>query len=259
MKSLWLTIPAMVAAVVFHSCAPKPAGLLLDTTITDPRTVITTVRARQEKLQTVVGKGAITFESPDIAGTAAFELSLKRPDSLLVTFEGPFGIDLGMLFLSSGKYVVYNSMENRVVTGVPSNAAIRAVIPFDLTLDDVVSAFSGSFPLPKDDSTLAGYSVDDDMFLLSFKQGATQCRYWIDNRLLVVRKYEVRNDNNDIVMDGTASSFVDEGDISTPKRIRIRFPAQEKQLSVTYSTLSLDNPHPSFVYSIPPNARTTIR
>ena len=134
----------------FLSCAPKPAEMLLDTHATDAETLISLVQQHQNQLQSVAGSGTVTFESPEIAGTAAFELSLKKPDSLLVTFEGPFGIDIGTLFVSPGKYLMYNSMENTVVTGAPTDAAIRSVIPFDLTLDQIVGAFSGSFQLPSD-------------------------------------------------------------------------------------------------------------
>jgi outer membrane lipoprotein-sorting protein len=194
-----------------------------------------------------------------MAGTAAFELALKKPDSLLVTFEGPFGIDLGTLFISREKYLMYNSMENKVITGTPSAAAIRSIIPFDLTLDQVIGAFSGSFPFPADPQTLQVYSVDDDRFLLMFRCGSNMCKYWVDNSTVVVTKYEMRDEHDALIMDAVSSSFAEDGAASAPKRIRIRFPSQERQLSVSYSSITLNEPDPSFSYSIPSNARTVIR
>ena len=252
-------IATVATVLLLSSCSPKPSELLLDTKAVTASTLISLVQERQNKLQSVVGKGTVTFESPEIAGSAAFELSLKRPDSLLVTFEGPFGIDLGTLFISREKYLLYNSMENRVITGIPTSAAIRSLIPFDLTMDQVIGAFSGSFPMPSDSQSLQTFSIEDEMFLLTFRCGKNLCRFWVDNRDVLVRKYEVRNEHDDLIMDATSSSFAEDGAVHAPKRIRIRFPGQDRQVSVSYSSITLNDPNPSFAYTVPPNARTMVR
>lgn len=249
-------LPALFALLLL-SCSPKPAEILLDTKATDAHTLMGLVREHQDRLRSVVGRGTVTFESPEVAGSAAFELALKRPDSLLVTFEGPFGIDLGTLFVSREKYLMYSSMENRVVTGVPTTAAIRSFIPFDLTLDQVIGAFSGAFPFPSE--SLETYTVDENMFLLSFACGNKHCKYWVDNRYLLVRRYEMRDDHDNLIMDATTSSFADDGSTYAPKHIRIRFPSQDRQLSVSYSSITVNDPRPSFAYTIPSNARTIVR
>jgi hypothetical protein len=250
---------ALMITLFLVSCAPKRAGILLDTKATDANTLIALVKDRQNSLRSVVGKGTVTFESPELAGTAAFELSLKKPDSLLVTFEGPFGIDLGTLFISRERYLMYNSMENKVVTGTPSAAAIRSIIPFDLTLEQVIGAFSGSFPFPPDQQTPQTYSVDDEMFLLAFRCGGGTCKYWVDHGSLIVKRYEIRDDHDVLTMGAELSSFIEDGAADAPKRIRISFPVQGRQLSVNYSAMALNDPHPSFEYSIPSNARTILR
>ncbi|MBI4534839.1 MAG: hypothetical protein HY708_01085, partial [Ignavibacteriae bacterium] len=101
----------VLAALCLTSCASKRSELLLDTRVTPPEVVLAMVDAKEKKIQTMVGTGSLTFESPEIAGTAAFESSLRKPDSLLVTLEGPFGIDVGTFFLSRDRYVMYNSLE----------------------------------------------------------------------------------------------------------------------------------------------------
>jgi outer membrane lipoprotein-sorting protein len=252
-------ILTIAVLMLLSSCSPKPSEILLDTKAIDAGTLIALARERQNKLQSVVGRGTVSFESPEIAGSAAFELALKRPDSLLVTFEGPFGIDLGTLFISPEKYVLYNSMENRVITGVPTGSTLRSFIPFDLTLDQVIGAFSGSFPFPSDLQSLRTFSIEDGMFLLTFTSGRNLRRYWVDNRDILVKKYEIRNEQDQLIMDATASSFAEDGQAHAPKRIRIRFPEQDRQLSVSYSSMTLNDPNPSFAYTIPPNARTTTR
>ena len=116
----WLQCAALAVAILLSSCSPKHAEILLDTRAITPRGLLDRVRAQEEKLQSIVGKGSVSFESNELAGSASFELSLRKPDSLLVLLEGPFGVDLGTIFLSREKYVMFNSMETRVITGTPT-------------------------------------------------------------------------------------------------------------------------------------------
>jgi outer membrane lipoprotein-sorting protein len=248
-----------VLVSLLFSCSQKPAEVLLDTKSVEAPALRKLVQTRQNKLHSMVGKGTVTFDSPELGGSAWFELSLKKPDSLLVAFEGPFGIDVGKLFLSRQKYVFYNSMQNRVTTGIPSSTTIRSVIPFDLTYDQILNAFSGLFAMPTNDEGLRSYSIDGDRFLISFTCGGNVCDYWIDNESLLVTKYQMRDNQNRVVMDAVASSVTDQDDVQAPRRIVVKFPQDHRQLSIFYSSLTLNEPHPSFVFSIPSNARTTIR
>jgi len=251
---------AIVAFVaLLSSCSPRRAEIELDTRAVPASELIARVAHEGQKLRTVVGRGTVSFEGPEFAGSAAFELSLKRPDSLLVTLEGPFGIDVGTLFLSREKYVMYNSMENRVMTGVPTAGAIRSVIPFDMTYDQIMDAFSGSFPLPSEQVSVESYTVDEGLFRLSFRSDLGAATYWVDHEDFLVTRYELRDSENRLVMDASSSAMTEQDGIRVPRRVRVRFPGQGSQLSVAYSSITLNDPHPSFEFSIPINAHTVIR
>ena len=248
-----------VLLILMSSCAPKRAEIALDIKTIGAPALIALVEAGENKVKSLEGSGTVSFESPEIAGSAAFELSLKKPDSLLVLFEGPFGIDIGTLFLSREKYVVYNSFENRVITGSPSSNSIRSVIPFDLTYDQILNAFSGIFSIPSDQKTLRRYAIDDERFFLSFNCGTQLCNYWIDNQYLLATKFEMIDEQNRVVMQALSSSLTEEDGASAPRRIVVRFPQEGRQISIYYSSLALNPAHPSFAYSIPANADTIVQ
>jgi hypothetical protein len=113
--------------------------------------------------------------------------------------------------------------------------------------------------LPSDRNDLLSYSVDDESFRLSYKRGINTCNYWVDGRYVLVTKYEIRDEQGVLIMDAESSSFTEDGTADAPKRIRIRFPVQNRQLAVNYTKMSLNEPELSFIYSIPSNARTVIR
>jgi hypothetical protein len=244
---------------VLSSCSPKHAELLLDTHTIAPHALVARVRAQEDRIQSIVGNGSITFESNEVSGSASFELTLRTPDSLLLLVEGPFGIDLGTIFLSRGKYVIFNSMENRVITGTPTGETIRSVIPFGLTLDQILGAFRGAFPLPQAGDSILAYAIDDGYFFLSCMSGALRYKYWIDNGYLLVTRFEMSDADGHVLIEARAFAFTEDEGADAPRRIMVSFPEEERKLNIFYSAITLNDPHPSFVFSLPSNARTDIR
>ncbi len=250
---------AVAVAVVFVSCAPKRGAVVLDTKVTSAELLRSLVEENGRRISSVTGSGILTFDSPELAGTAAFESNLKKPDSLLVTLEGPFGIDVGTFFLCKDTYVVYNSFDNSVVTGNPNSARVRSVIPFDLTSEQILSAFSGVFPAPASSDELLDYRVDDEQFVLTYRCGAHTCTYTVDPRYLLVTRYEVRNERGELLVQASASSFIDQQGIASARRVHIVFPRERRQLSIAYSTLHLNPDETRFDFTIPENARRFVR
>ena len=252
----WLVI--LLCAVVLHSCAPRRSEVALNTRIVPAAMLMDMVRERERRVQSLSGSGSVSFESPELGGTAIFEISLKKPDSLLVRLEGPFGIDVGTFFLSRERYVMYNSFENLAITGTPTHDAIRTVIPIELTFDQIISTFSGVAPLPPE-SALQSYEIDDDKFLLTFSCGENHCRYWVDPAYLLVARYQMLDPDNAVAFEARFVSFREEDGVIVPRRISITVPPQGRSMSVSYSSLTTNGRPPSFAFSIPPNARTVVR
>lgn len=244
-----------VLALLVVSCAPKRSELLLNTDATSPAILLNRLEEREAKLTTLVGRGIVTFDSPEMAGSASFLSNMKKPDSLLVTLAGPFGIEVGTLFLSREKYVMYNSLENSVATGDPTGAALRSVIPFELTPEQILNAFAGVFSIPYSEKELLGYTIEDDMFFLTYSCGKNTCRYWIDPRYLVVSRFEQRDADGNLLVEARASSFTEQDDAVAARRIRITFPQQSRQLSIAYNSLTLNGGKTDFRFSIPSNAK----
>lgn len=247
-------LPFVLAALLI-SCAPKRSEVLLNTEATPPDLVLKMVEQQGAKISTLVGRGIISFDSPEMAGTAAFESNLKKPDSLLVTLEGPFGIDVGTFFLCREKYVLYNSLENSVSTGDPNSSAIRSFIPFDFTYEEILNAFAGVFAIPYSENDRKGYSIDDDLFFLTYACGANTCKYWVDPKYLLVTRFQQSDANGNLIIEAKASAFTEQEDVVAARRIKITFPQQSRQLSIAYNTMKLNAVDTDFHFTVPSNAR----
>ena len=247
----------LAAGTSVYSCSPRTAAVGTDAETTPASVVAGRVRHREAALASMTGRGSVSFETPDRAGSAFFDLSLRKPDSLLKTFEGPFGIGAGFLFLSRQKFVMYNSLDNRAVSGVPGPAAIRSVIPVDLTFDQIMSAFTGGFDIP--DAVPMRYAVDDGKYLLVYASGDRTHSYWIDPEYDCVVKYEVHAAGGGILMQVESTQVLCSGDACAPRHVTVDFPEEGRRLSIHFTTLELNAGDLSFLYSVPAGAHSSTR
>jgi hypothetical protein len=249
---------ALVAACVVTSCGPPKPGTVRDVRDLPPGELRARMQSRDAALVSMTGQGSVSFESPEAAGSAYFALSLIRPDSLLLKLEGPFGIDMGFFFLSREKFVMYSRVGNRAVMGNPSAGTLRGVIPVDITPDEIVQAFSGSFMIPA--AAPVAYVMEDERIRAEYLVQDLHHTYWIDPDVgdLVVR-YEVRDTAGRLLIESSASSIAEHNGIPAPAHVTVSFPERGQRLSIHYTSMDINEGTPPFRYAVPGNARITIR
>lgn len=233
------------------ACSRTTSELVLDTRQVPAAELVRRVTGNAAGIRTLSGSGSVDFESPDVGGSVFFTLTLRKPDSLLIRLEGPFGIDVGFLFLSHARYVLYNSMENRVTTGVPSQAGIRWGIPLDLTVDQILDAFTGTFPIP-DHEAPARYTVENGNFVLTYGGAAREESFWVDPETLLIARYE-KNEGRARIQAETGLPE-EQGPCRMPRQITVEFPDSQRKLSIYYSSLTLNPEDVSFAYTVPRSA-----
>ncbi len=239
----------------FASCAQRPAGVMLDTTKTSAADLTAMTHAADAKIRTLDGRGNISFETPEMSGSASFTLSVKKPDSLLVHLEGPFGINVGMFFLSRDRFVMYNSMQNTVASGSPDSPSLRSLIPVDLTYDQIFEVFTGSIPLP-DHALPKEYTTDEGLFLLRYESQGSSSSYWLDPDELLVRRFQMKDPSGGVVLEGTSSGSIDQNGARIARRLSLTMPRDGRRISLAFSRADLNADDLSFEYAVPKSART---
>jgi len=89
--------------------------------------------------------------------------------------------------------------------------------------------------------------------------GTNLCSYWIDPRYRLVSRYQVQDTHGQVILEALASSMTEQDSVSAPRRIKVTFPEDGRQISIYYSSLTLNAPNPSFEFSVPDNAQTIVR
>jgi len=240
-------------ALVFAACAPTREAMLLDTQQLPPDRLIAAVAAAETQIDSFTGRGSMAFDAPELSGSVFFTIAMRKSDSVLVRFEGPFGMDVGFLFASRDRFVLYNAMENWYVNESTGNAAIRSVLPFDLSFDQLIDAFTGTFRLPAGRQP-ARYAVDDDRYLLVYSHGSDSSSYWVDPALRAVTQYTIAHLDSTIV-EASAERWTEDDGRAMPRHITLTFPHSSRSVSVFYSAVQVNPEVASLAYSVPSRAR----
>ncbi len=247
---LWVVLLTVLA---LSGCAPHRADLLLDTGRVPAGELARIIRDNDARVTGLSGSGSVAFESSELSGSVFFTISLRKPDSLLIRFEGPFGMDAGFFFLSRSSYVIYNRLENVAFTGVPTAAGIRSVLPLSLTVDELIDAFTGTFRLPGG-AEPSVYSIEGNLFRLRYDSPEESKTFWVDPSSRLVTRYRSESGGSP-VFEAEASLPVEQDDRCAPRQIIASFPLQSGRLSVYYSSITLNPAELSFTYTIPRSAQ----
>jgi len=249
----------LLLSLAGFACSPGLPGVVLNTTATPAPRLIELVNSRTKSLSAMTGGGTVSFESGESSGSAFMRVTLRKPDSLLVRFRGPFGIEGGTLFLSGTRYLFYNALENRVVTGDPRSRSIRSIIPFDLSPDQVLDAFTGQFRIPGDARLVQEYTVEDGLFRLETGCGGARCTYWVDPGTLLVMKFRQFDRDGQPALEGEIGDVRETEGIALPRKIVLEFPGSGRRVAVYYDRITCNPSELSFAYTVPTNARKESR
>ncbi len=234
---------AVAVLMVFagvESCAPT-RPLMKERTLPADE-VVRRVQERNESIRTLDGSGSITVETPEQSNSGSFSMVLKKPDSLRVELNGPFGFRVGTLMLSREQFVYYNRMENSAVVGKPDGSTLNSLFRLRMKFDEVLHAFTGEFPSPAGGDTLERFFVENGMYVLRYQGSGGVKEYRVDGDAFVVTSYRMLDTAGKTAVT-MAASDVDEVDhIAMPKLLRVVFPREKRSVTIAYDDLQFNEP-----------------
>ena len=233
-------LPLIVLLMYLNGCAPS-----LKTAREKPMAIgeiLRRVHERNETVRTLKGEGTITVEAPEGSNTGFFSASLKKPDSLLVEFKGPFGIHVGTLLLSRERFVFFNRMQNRAFIGRPDGRTLQSMFRLKMDFDQILNAFTGEFPEASPGDTLSGFTIDDNAYVLHYRNAASSTEYRIDGDAFVVRSYTVADTPGEPTVTATADRVDDSPPVAMPRFLRVIFPRERRSITIAYDDIEINKP-----------------
>jgi len=206
--------------------------------------VLYNVGERNKNIHTLKGDGSITVESPEGSNRGSFDAFVKKPDSLRVELNGPFGIHIGTLALSREQFLFYNRMENTAIVGKPDGTTLRSMFRLKMQFDEVIHAFTGEFPAATDGDSLEQFYVHDDLYVIKYHTTDGAKEYRIDGDTFVITSYRVFDRSGTVVLaaDATRIESGEETSIAMPMLLRVIFPEEHRSVTIAYDDVQLNEP-----------------
>jgi outer membrane lipoprotein-sorting protein len=225
----------------WSGCAP--AARLTRERILSVEEVLRRVAERNARISTLRGDGRITVESPEASNTGSFDVRLRKPDSVLVEFSGPLGIRVGTLAVSRKQFVYYDRMQNRALVGVPDGRTLHAAFNLSMEFDDILRAFTGEFSSTvKPDESLEQFTVEKDLYVLTYRSGEERKEYRIDGDNFIVASYRIIDREGKNKLYALAAETEQRSDIAMPMLIRVVLPRERRSVTIAYSDVAFNRP-----------------
>jgi hypothetical protein len=242
-------------AIMIYGCSPAPR-VTLDTDRITSVQLVREVQLNHIKKTSLHATGSISIESRDFSNSGNFVMNLKHPDSLLVRIRGPFGLNVGTVFISQNDFVFYNGMANEAIVGEPRDDILRAFLQMDVGVNDIMDLFLGSSrALFNERHRPDEYTIDGDQYLLIFRSRDSIRRYWIDPYFKAISRIVYSSAEDRPILEERYDRFVKTDGMTMARSIRVISHRERASFSVSYNRINLNADNLSFSYSIPRNAK----
>ncbi|MCX6120857.1 MAG: DUF4292 domain-containing protein [Ignavibacteriales bacterium] len=211
-------------------------------------------RSHHAHIHSMTGEGRISVETPEIAQSGSFTLTLQKPDSVLINLQGPFGIKVGSALVTRTGFLFYNSLENKLITGLSSVENLNRILHVQLSFDDLLNLFAGGAFLENDFHAPDETYIENDQCVFVFTSSKTSRKYWIDPTTLYIQKVQFLDQSGKLALEQTFNNFEDVNGFAMPYTIRVIQPKTRQRLTFTYSEILVNTEQLHFTFTIPSNA-----
>jgi hypothetical protein len=235
------TVPAaLVVLLGLWGCASAPAARTAVEGMTAER-VVEAIRSNSGRLVRMEGSGKLMIDAPEVRESASFSLYLRKPDTVMIRVEGPFGIEVGSALLTSTSFTLYNSLRHQVLTGPSSAENLSRVLRMKITFDDVVELFTGAAPVSDADIAGQRVSIENQEYTFTTPGESGTRQYWIDPTTLLVTRLVQFGAGGNLMLEQRLGGYKTVNGVSVPSTVRFTQHAERRMLTITYSSLALNN------------------
>ena len=162
--------------------------------------------AQKDMIKTLAGKGTIWFDSEEYSESVNVKIYIQYPDSLLILFEGPFGIDMARIFISEREILYYNINENIFYRGEYNSRNLALLTGAKLKFVEVIELFGGDIRFfPISDKIHITKGVKEYIAVSEVDDGYEE--YYIDRKIWHITKYVKRDREKNILAEKKFKSF----------------------------------------------------
>ena len=210
-------------------------------------------------IESIEAFGTISIDSPEMSNTGSIEVRIKKPDSVYIKIEGPFGIDIATALITSSDFIYYNVKENKVFTGPSTELNIGAILKIRVSFDELINSFSGSFYFIDQDEDSLDAASEDNAYVLLVTKPQIKRKYMIEPNTFTVNNYYVLDANDNKLLEVNYSNFdkllTPAGELNFPNQIKLHKPDRKQTVWLQYDSKEINKSHLNFKIKYPKSAK----
>jgi hypothetical protein len=244
--SLWFLLLAGCAAT------REPSQITADLS---PEEIIKIVNAQPQTIATMTASGSVSVESPEFSNSANVDIMLRRPDSVRIKVNGPFGIHLASILFSKNHFLLYNSFSNEVMEGDVAFDRLPPFLNLHVDAGDILDTFCATRMFDDDETHPDSFIVTGDTYSLKFRHGNQWVGYSVDGTVGRISTITHIDSAGTISLKEIYEYRQTEDGAIVPQSFAIVQEGLEASISLYYESVTLNNTIRALTLEIPNDAR----
>ena len=217
------------------------------------------INENSKLIETLEASGNISFDSPENSGTGWMVVRIKKPDSVYVIIEGPFGISIANALITRKNFIYYNAQENKAIMGPTTDLNIGVILKIKVSFDDLINSFTGGFHFNDESADSTDAESENSYYVLQVSNSQDKGKYYIEPAKFTIQKYNLIDANNTTKMEVNYSDYINESasgaNVLFPNKIVIKNPVKSQTVYIEYSTRDINKTDLKFNIKIPKSAK----
>ncbi len=248
----------MLIPIIFYSCSG-----VSENNQDYPKIPIREIKNKLNKnsslIETLEASGTISIDSPELSNSASFDIKLKKPDTIFVKIEGPFGINVASALITRKDFIYYNAQENKAIIGPTNDLNIGAILRIKISFDELLNSFSGSFTMDDDLNDSSNAPVEDNAYVIIEHNQFFKHKYYIEPTTFTLSRYYLLDNSDKSILEVNYSKYNKEVSnnvtINFPTKIKIFKAEKDQTVWLEYGDKEINKHSMTFKIKIPKSAK----
>lgn len=158
-----------ITALLFFSCVSTKKISVDEKTFDE---LLEIYKSNFQKIFSYSGNGTIELNLKNIKTILQFSIQTKKPSKALLDLYGPFGFDIGSVYLNNDSIIIYNAFQEQIILTEFSSEKFKDLTSTQLDKDFIFSMLFGYFDLQEleEDSSIIK-NKENEFELIKFLKG----------------------------------------------------------------------------------------
>jgi outer membrane lipoprotein-sorting protein len=253
---LILTVFTFIAALFLDGCIPSKE--VQQERIISADRLIKRLEANRRKIKTYSGYGSVTIKTSDMDAKSSFQVEIKRPDSVKVSFFGPFGVDLASALITQNNFQFYDAINNTYYKGKLKSGAMKQVMKIDVSFDELLDILTGSVNMTdRLKETPTAYESQDENYNLVYNDSTISktSQYTIRQKDLSITNFAVRDFSGKSLINAGYSDFHEAENMQVPYKIDVNEVSSNQKIKLEYRSIDVNKEIGNLNIDIPNDAK----